>query len=143
MKAKFEFLEHVADVYVAARGQSVEEAFENAALAMFEVMTDTSKVKPTVKDEVAIEERDEKALLYTWLEQLLLKFELGEMLFSKFNVTRLVKTNRRWRLRAAIFGERYDPTRHESKVGIKAVTYHQMEIGREDEGYVVKFILDI
>jgi len=107
MKAKFEFLEHVADVYVAARGQSVEEAFENAALAMFEVMTDTSRVKPAVKDEVAIEERDEKALLYTWLEQLLLKFELGEMLFSKFNVTRLVQTNRGWRLHAVIFGERF------------------------------------
>jgi len=143
MKAKFEFLEHVADVYVAARGQSVEEAFENAALAMFEVMTDTSRVKPAVKDEVAIEERDEKALLYTWLEQLLLKFELGEMLFSKFNVTRLVQTNRGWRLHAVIFGERYDRARHVSKVGIKAVTYHQMEIGREDSGHVVKFILDI
>lgn len=143
MKAKFEFLEHVSDIYVAARGRSVEEAFENAALAMFEVMTDTSRVKPTVKDEVTIEEWDEKALLYTWLEQLLLKFELGEMLFSKFDVTRLVQTDKGWRLHAVILGEHYDPARHESKVGIKAVTYHQMEIGREDDGYIVKFILDI
>ena len=41
---KFEFMEHTADVYVAAHGANLAEAFENAALAMFEVMTDTAKV---------------------------------------------------------------------------------------------------
>ncbi len=39
----FEFLEHMADAYVAAYGKNLAEAFENAALAMFNVMTETEK----------------------------------------------------------------------------------------------------
>lgn len=143
MKRKFEFLEHVADAYVAARGQSLEEAFENAALAMFDVMTDTQKVESTVKDEVIIEEYDQKALLYSWLEQLLLKFEIEGKLYSKFEVSELLQTNKGWRLHATIFGERFDPAKHVSKAEVKAVTYHQMEINREDDGYLLRFILDL
>jgi len=143
MKRKFEFLEHVADAYVAARGQSLEEAFENAALAMFDVMTDTQKVESTVKDEVIIEEYDQKALLYSWLEQLLLKFEIEGKLYSKFEVSELLQTNKGWRLHATIFGERFDLAKHVSKAEVKAVTYHQMEINREDDGYLLRFILDL
>ena len=40
---RFEFLEHTADVYIRAYGKTMEEAYENAALAMFEVMTDLIK----------------------------------------------------------------------------------------------------
>jgi SHS2 domain-containing protein len=143
MKPKFEFLEHVADAYVAAYGQSVSEAFQNAALAMFEVMTDTGKVEPKIREEVVVEEGDEQALLYSWLEQLLLKFEIESKLYSRFDVSEILQTDKGWRLRATIFGEQFDPTKHESKVEVKAVTYHQMEIGQWNDGYVLKFILDL
>lgn len=143
MRRKFEFLEHVADAYIAAYGQSIQEAFENAALAMFEVMTDTGKVVSRVEDEVVIEEYDQKALLYSWLEQLLLKFELEGRLYSRFQVTELQETKKGWRLCAVVSGEQFDPSKHESKVEIKAVTYHQMEIRREGDGYVLRFILDL
>ena len=33
-KKSFEFLEHMADAYIAAYGKDLAEAFENAALAM-------------------------------------------------------------------------------------------------------------
>ena len=143
MRPKFELLEHLADAYVAAHGQSLEEAFENAALAMFEVMTDTQKIQTTLKDNVTIEEHDQKALLYSWLEQLLLKFEIEGKLYSKFEVKELLQIGKGWKLFATVFGERFNPAKHVSKVEVKAVTYHQMEIGREDDGYVVKFILDL
>ena len=42
MKKRFEFLEHTADAYIIAYGKDLAEAFENAALAMFEVMTNTA-----------------------------------------------------------------------------------------------------
>ena len=81
---KFEFLEHTADVLIAAHGQNIEEAFENAALAMFYVMTDTAKVNPSFEGSVQVEAEDEYALLYSWLEALLIKFDVDGMLFSKF-----------------------------------------------------------
>jgi SHS2 domain-containing protein len=143
MKPKFEFLEHVADAYVAAYGRSLEEAFENAALAMFELMTDTEKVEPSSSDSVVIEEYDEKALLYSWLEHLLLRFEIEGKVYAKFRVDQLLRTSKGWKMSATAFGEQFDPARHASKVEVKAVTYHQMEINRENNGYVVKFILDL
>ncbi|HIE14021.1 TPA: archease, partial [Candidatus Bathyarchaeota archaeon] len=40
MERKFELLEHRADAYIASYGRTLQEAFENAGLALFEVMTD-------------------------------------------------------------------------------------------------------
>ena len=139
---KFEFLEHTADVYVAAYGATFEEAFENAALAMFETMTDTKTIRPELKETVEIAGEDEYALLYSWLEALLLKFEVEGKLYSKFNV-KIRKKPEGYTLKAEIFGEPFDPEKHPSKVAVKAVTYHRMEIAKKDGGFSVKFILDI
>ena len=139
---KFEFLEHTADVYVAAYGATFEEAFENAALAMFETMTDTKTIRPELKETVEIAGEDEYALLYSWLEALLLKFEVEGKLYSKFNV-KIRKKPEGYTLIAEIFGEPFDPEKHPSKVAVKAVTYHRMEIAKKDGGFSVKFILDI
>jgi len=141
-KKGFEFLEHTADAYVAAYGRDLAEAFENAAYAMFEVMTDARKVAPLIEDHVEAEASDEYALLYNWLEALLVKFDVDGMMFSKFKVN-VDKTTRGSSLRARIWGERFDPTRHVQKVGVKAVTYHRMEIIIKPEHVTLKFILDI
>ena len=140
---KFEFLEHMADAYVAAYGATIEEAFENAALAMFEVMTDTKTVKPKLKETVEITGEDECALLYVWLETLLLKFDVEGRLYSKFKVNNIGKNLEGFTLKAEIWGEQFDTEKHPSRVGVKAVTYHQMEIMKKNELFVVKVILDI
>ena len=140
---RFEFLEHTADAYVAAYGKSLEEAFENAALATFEVMTDTSKIAQTLEDSVEIEAPDEQALLYSWLEQLLINFETKGNLYSSFKISKIEETPNGLRLRAKIYGEPYNPEKHPTKVGIKAITYHRMEINKKPNKVSVKFILDI
>ena len=142
-EGKFEFLEHTADAYIAAYGATMEEAFGNAALAMFEVMTDTQKISPTHKDTVQVEAEDEYALLYSWLEALLVKFEVNGMLFSKFEVAAIKETDEGYRLKATVWGEKFDAAKHPQKVGVKAVTYHQMEIIKENEKATLMFILDI
>jgi len=144
MEKRFEFLEHTADLYIAAYGESLEEAFENAAYATFEGMTDLDKVQPKLEDTVEVEGHDEQALLYNWLEALLVKFDITGNLYSRFNIASIKKTSVGFKLKAKIWGEPFNPEKHLSKVGVKAVTYHQMEILRDAEGAVtVKFILDI
>lgn len=139
----FEFLEHTADAYIAARGSTLEEAFGNAALGMFEVMTDTSQVAARVKEDVRVKARDEQALLYRWLEALLVKFSVKNRLYSKFDVRSIRRAPRGLSLEAVVWGEKYDPSKHPSKTDVKAVTYHRMEIRKDREGFTVKFILDI
>ena len=140
---KFEFLEHTADVYIAAHGKTLEEAFENAALAMFEVMTDTDKVSPDVEDSVEVEAEDEFALLYSWLEALLVKFETKNMLYSKFKILSIEETSDGFSIKASVWGERFNAEKHTQKIGVKAVTYHRMEIIKVIDKVTLEFILDI
>jgi SHS2 domain-containing protein len=140
---KFEFLEHTADVYIAAHGKNLEEAFENAALAMFEVMTDTTKVSPNEEDSVEVEAEDEYALLYNWLEALLVKFEVNGMLYSKFKISRLEETSDSFKIKATVWGEKFNAEKHVQKVAVKAVTYHRMEIIKQLNKVTLEFILDI
>lgn len=139
----FEFLEHTADAYVAAYGRDFSEALENAAVATFEVMTDVKKVSPSVEDVVEVLASDEGALLYSWLEALLVKSEVNGLLYSKFKVVSLENVSEGFRLRAKIWGEKFDPKKHLQKVGVKAVTYHRMEVVRKPNLVTLRFILDI
>jgi SHS2 domain-containing protein len=74
---------------------------------------------------------------------LLLRFELKSMLYSKFKISELSQGSQGFVLKAEIWGERFDPKRHLQKVGIKAITYHQMEIITAPNNVTLKFLLDI
>jgi SHS2 domain-containing protein len=143
MKKRFRFLEHTADAYVEAYGSSVEEAFESAALASTEVMTEVEKVEARNEEAFVVEASDEPALLYSWLEEVLLGFELKGKLYSRFEVSGIERISGGFRLRARAWGEKFDPEKHPSKVGVKSVTYHRMEIVKKPESVTVRFILDI
>jgi len=142
-KKKFRFLEHRADAYIEVYGKTLAEAFENAALATFEVMTETKKIMPKHEETVEVEGFDEKALLYNWLESLLVKFDTTQTLYSKFKIENIQKTDKCLKLKATIQGETYNPKKHPQKVGVKAVTYHRMEVKQTPSKTTAKFILDI
>lgn len=142
-KQKFRFLEHVADAYIESCGKNYEECFENAALALFEVMTDTGKVNPKQEKTIEAEGEDLEALLYDWLEKLLLLIDIEGFLASKFKVERIESVKGGYKVKARIWGEPIDPSRHPSKSEVKAVTYHQMKVFRDEEGVKARFILDL
>ena len=140
---KFEFLEHTADIYVASYGKTMGEAFENAATAMFEVMTDIQNVESKLEESVSVKGRDEFELLYNWLELLIVNFETKNKLYSKFKILTLKKKHGFFSLTAKIWGENFDPKKHMQKVGVKAITYHRMEIIKDSNKVTLEFILDI
>jgi SHS2 domain-containing protein len=140
---KFEFLEHTADVYIRAHGKTMEEAYENAALAMFETITDTDQVAQSEEDSIEVEAEDQYALLYNWLEALLVNSETKGMLYSKFQINSWKETAENFQIKAKIWGEKFDPQKHLQKVAVKAVTYHLMVVIREMDRVILEVILDI
>jgi SHS2 domain-containing protein len=140
---KFEFLEHTADAYIRAFGKTMEEAYENAALSMFETITDTGKIAQTQQENLEVEAEDQYALLYNWLEALLVKSETEGMLYSKFKISGWKETPEAFKFTATIWGEKFDAKKHPQKVAIKAPTYHRMVIIKERESVLLEFILDI
>lgn len=143
VEAGYRFLEHTADVYVEARGATLEEAFENAALATVEVMTDPGKVRPSIERVVEVEAGDLEGLLYGWLEELIAEFDMSGVIYSRFRVTMIEEGEGGLRMRATVSGEEYDALRHEQRTGVKAVTFHNMEVVSLVDGYLLRFVLDV
>lgn len=142
-QGKFEFLEHTADVYIRTHGSTMNEAYENAALAMFETITDSDKIAQTKEESIEVEAEDQYALLYNWLEALLVKVETEGMLYSKFQIMDWKETPETFKFKAIIWGEKFDPQKHPQKVAVKAVTYHRMVVIHEMDRVILEFILDI
>jgi SHS2 domain-containing protein len=140
---KFDFLEHTADVYIRAYGRTMKEAYENAALAMFETMTDTEKIAQKHEEILEVEAEDQYALLYSWLEALLVKFETENTLYSDFRILAFEENADLFKIKAKIRGEKFDPKKHPQKVAVKAVTYHRMVVIKEADRVQFEFILDI
>jgi len=142
MGKKFEWVEHPSDVGFRAFGRDLAEAFANAGLALFEIMTDTGKVEP--KEEVSIELRSESetSLLYDWIDRLIALHDSFNLLLSKFKVD--IERNREGlRLKAKAWGEQFNPSKHPSRTAVKAMTYHMMEIGEEEGRVWVQDVVDI
>jgi len=138
----FRYLEHTADVKFRACGHSLEELFGNAALAMFNAMTDTSKVECLGSWSLEMEAESLDTLLYEWLSELLYLSDVELALFSVFEV-KLEKSDDGWRLDARIKGEEIDLDRHVFETEVKAVTLHQFEVWNEDDLWTAQVILDV
>lgn len=143
MKKPYILLDHTADAYIEAYGSNLQEAFGNAALGMMDVMTKVELIENKIENNFIVQAQDKPALLYSWLEELLIEFELKNMLYSRFDVWSIEKNIDGFKLNAKAWGEKYDAEKHPSKVGIKAVTYHQMDIIENLESVILRFILDI
>jgi SHS2 domain-containing protein len=139
---KFEFFEVTADTGYWAYGNTLEESFENAGLAMFEVMTNTKNVNPLIKKEITIISEDKVSLLYDWLSELLFLHDTEFIFFSKFKVE-ITKENNEYKLIADIYGEEINYNKHNQANEVKAVTFHLMEIERENKIYKSRVILDL
>lgn len=136
--------EHTADVLVIAKGRTLEELFEQSALAVYEIITNTSRVKPKVKVEVQESGIDLYNLLYRWIEALLFYTDSEGLVFSLFRVCRIWENGNEWKLQATVWGERFDLERHEHRTIVKAMTYAQMEIKQlEDACWGATFVPDI
>ncbi len=139
----FEHLEHTADVLIRAKGRTLEEAFENSALGVYEVITNTTLVKPRAR--IALETRgyDIENLLYRWIEEHLAYTDHDHLVFSIFRVCSIDREGDEWVIRSSAWGEKFDIERHEHRTIVKAMTYAQMEIREVNGCWTVQFVVDI
>jgi SHS2 domain-containing protein len=134
---RFELIEHTADVGLVAYGKTLAEAFANAAYGMFSIIAELDAVQEAESRRVEISEEDLEALLFEWLNSLIYIFDVEMLLFKRFDIIELAGG----RLKAICHGEKYDPSRHRLKTGVKSATYHMLEVDREKNQ--VQVIFDI
>ncbi len=121
---RHELIEHTADIAIKAYGDDLPDAFAAAGEALFAIITGEASITPVTKVTVEIESIDIEGLLVGFLSELLVKFEVDQMVLSEFEVNLVSET----RLTATARGERFDEQRHGHGHHVKGVSYHMMEI---------------
>ncbi len=143
----FKFGEHTADVLIEAWAPTLEGLLEEMAKAMFEVMTDTSKVEPRDKVSIEVCGFDLENLLYRWLEELLYYHDSQNLVFSKFIIKKVfereVDGEKEICIEGEAWGEPFDRSKHEPRTVVKAVTYAQMKVWRDGDTWRATTVLDI
>jgi len=137
----YEIFEHTADIGIRAYGKDLNEAFENAAMGMFDIITDLKKVKIVGEYKILLESLDVEQLLIDWLSELLYIHTVQEIMLSSFKVN-IKEKEGKWVLMGSASGENYDEKKHPYHIEIKAVTHHILEI-KKDDGYKVQVLFDI
>ena len=155
LKKAFEYFEATADVGFYAYGGSLEKAYENAGLAMFNVISDTRKIRQKESRHIEVISEDLVSLLYDYLEELLFLQDTEFLLFSRFDVE-IYKLcdgdievsndeleNGESVLICDAFGEEINWDIHPRGSEVKAITFHLMDVKKEDGIFILSAILDL
>ncbi len=136
---QFRILEHTADVGFEAFGATREGMFANAGRALFYLITDLEAVETSDRVTLALEAQEATSLLVDWLSEILYLWDAEGWLFRDFEIHRLTDQS----LSTTAWGERFDRERHQIKLLVKAITYHQLAIEQTREGWRCQVYVDI
>jgi SHS2 domain-containing protein len=138
----YSYLDHISDVYIHVHNDTLEGVFEEAAIASFDVIMETSKVRIKTIIDVELDADDLEQLLYKWIDHLLYIFDAKSFAISRSEV--IVSEKKPIpSLAAKIYGESYNPKKHGQKVAVKAMTYSLMRIFKKEDHWEAYFVLDI
>jgi len=138
MERDFEIVNHTADVGIKAYGDDIRQAFANAARALFSLITELDDIKEVIYRDIELTAPDRESLLVEWLNELIYLFDAENIIFKRFDITRLDNSH----LKARSHGEKVDSSKHKLKTGVKAATYHMLKVDK-GEGYQVQVLFDI
>jgi SHS2 domain-containing protein len=137
--AHWEHFPHQADAGVRGLGATLEQAFEQAALALTAVITDLEIVAPKEMLQISCMAPNAELLLVDWLNSLIFEMVTRNMLFSRFEV-HLEDS----RLTAKAWGEALEVSRHHPAVEIKGATYTALKVvQRQDGNWLAQCVVDV
>lgn len=141
---KYEYIPHTADVKFRAYGSTANEAFSNAALAMFNIMTDTEKIETVIESNISVSSESCESLLYDFLEQFLILFDSEGFTPHSVDVTKIEKKGKKYILKAKAKGDKASG-KYDIKPDVKAVTYSEMKIEKPSgkKGWVLQVVCDV
>jgi SHS2 domain-containing protein len=135
----FEILEHPADVGFRATAGSLPELFESAAEALVSVALDPHNILPAQSATLRAEGDSNESLLVNWLSEVLYWLDGERFAIRSFKVHEFGSG----RISAEVRGERLDPARHEVRLVVKGITYHQLKIENNDHDWTCEVYLDV
>jgi len=136
---EFKVIEHTADTGFEVQGNSSADVFRAAALALFQIMWEINEEKPTKPVNLIINGVDLQELLVNFLEEFLYLYDAKGLVCTNVEIESITDQ----KLTASIWVQPFDSELDQEILGVKAITYHQMFIGRQGEQWLGRVFLDI
>jgi SHS2 domain-containing protein len=134
-----ETFDHTADLGLRVRAGDLDTLFAEAGVGLFAMMIENpDAVRPAESQAVELTGTDREFLLFDWLRELLYRFDAEHWVFARFDVT--VRDDG---LTATVHGEKLDRTRHHLSHEVKAITYHDLKVEPDGDGWLAEVIVDI
>jgi len=136
---RYTLIDHTADFGIHVFGENEKALFENAGLAMFELLVDAGRPGECRRRIVVVEGSDWPDLMVNWLRELLYLWTGEENILRSIEVEELTP----YRITAQVNLEPFQAEQHSILNEIKAVTYHQIQAGPKGDHWEAKIIFDI
>jgi SHS2 domain-containing protein len=136
---RWEHFAHGSDIGVRGIGSSVEEAFEQAAVALTAVVADVATIEQQERIEVRCEAPDLELLLVSWLNAIIYEMAVRKMVFGAFRIVLGGSS-----LTGTLVGEKVDPERHRVAVEAKGATVTALSVncGRDGQ-WLAQCVIDV
>jgi len=135
----WEHFEHEADIGIRGIAPTLEQAFEQAAVAMTAVMTNPDRVLASKAIAIHCEAPDTELLLVSWINELIYEMAVRGLVFHRFQV--IIDDGK---LSATAFGENVDRQKHQIAVEIKGATFTELHVyQRSDNAWVAQCVVDV
>lgn len=140
---EFEFLEHTSDVYLRSCGSDLIEAIASCVEGMLNlIVSNPEKVELNEEKEFEIKGVDLQELVYLTLEQVLVLVD-SEGFLSKSFFGQIMKVDGQYLLLGRLKGEKFTHGKHNPKIQIKGITFHELTISSFGTKTCIKVLLDI
>ena len=139
MSETYRLIDHTADFGIQVFGSDPQELFINAALALFDVITDMDELTGRYSCHIRTSGEDWSDLMINWLREILYLWNGKERLVKSIQILSLSED----KISAKIYFDAYVPDHHTIKTEVKAVTYHQIQVKSGPAGWEARVIFDI
>ena len=130
----YELIDHTGDIGVVAHAPTLEELYAECGRAMFDVLAGFGKPEATETDRFEISAAEPADDLRDFLAELLYRWSVDRKMYVSFSVGQ-GELHAGW--------ETWNPARHDLRTELKAVTYHQLLVERETDGWKAQVIFDV
>ena len=133
----------IADIAFLATGKTREEVFRAAADATVNVMVeDLATIEDRERIPIELEHEALDLLLFNFLNEFVYYKDAKGLLLLSGPVS-LGRRDSLFTLKAELYGEKLDPSKHPLRGDIKAVTLHRFSLRQSEDHWEATVVLDI
>jgi protein archease len=137
--ARYELVDHTADLAVRVRGRDLGELCRNLAYTVCDLLADAASVDDVVAVPLALDAPDREALVVTLANEVIYRRDAEGLLLPRLELSEISATS----LRGTVRGEAADPERHALRAGLKAATWHELQIREIAGGLELFLVFDV